>query len=82
MVPTFDAVAGEWTFAYTIPADATTTCTQSRQGWYVDAVGAQARAQVARDAGWAGVSLWALGYDDQSVWNAFAPPVTTTTIGG
>ena len=82
VAPTFDAVAGEWTFAYTIPADATTTCTQSRQGWYVDAAGAQARAQVARDAGWSGVSLWALGYDDQSVWNAFAPPVTTTTIGG
>jgi spore germination protein YaaH len=82
VVPTFDASAGEWTFRYTIPADATTTCTQTREGWYVDAAGAQARAEIARQAGWAGVSFWALGYDDQSVWNAFAPPVTTTTTVG
>ncbi len=79
-VPMFDAVAGEWAFTYTIAPDTTSTCTQTRQAWYVDAAGAKVRAQLAADAGWAGVSLWALGYDDQSVWTAFAPPVTTTTV--
>ncbi len=80
VVPTFDAVAGEWTFRYSIAADAASTCTQTREGWYVDAAGAKARADIAGAAGWAGVSFWALGYDDQTVWTAFAPPVTTTAV--
>ncbi len=80
-VPAFDAVNGEWTFRYAIPPpDASSTCSQTREAWYVDAAGALARSRIAGDAGWAGVSFWALGYDDQTVWDAFAPPVTTTTI--
>ena len=78
--PTFDQVSGEWTFSYQLPVpDAGATCIETRTVWYVDGAGAQVRTDLARDAGWAGVSLWALGYDDQRVWDTFAAAHPTTT---
>jgi spore germination protein YaaH len=69
--PAYDAVTGEWSFRYDLPVtDATTSCVQSRIVQWVDAEGAAARAELARRAGWGGVSLWALGYDDAEVWAA------------
>ena len=46
------------------------SCVQNRQVHWVDAEGAAARAELARRAGWGGVSLWALGYEDDEVWQA------------
>ena len=37
---------------------------------WVDSEGAAARAEIARRAGWGGVALWALGYDDDETWAA------------
>ena len=80
----FDQTTGEWTATYTIRfADATTACVQTRVAGYLDAAAVVARAEIARTAGWAGISLWAFGYDDQSVWDALvaanAPYVATST---
>lgn len=74
--PTYDAVRGEWSFTYPLEvSDGVTTCTQTRQVNYVDSDGARARIDLARDAGLAGVSLWALGYEDDSLWAAIDPVV-------
>ena len=47
-----------------------TSCVQSREVHWVDSEGAAARAEIARRAGWGGVALWALGYDDDETWQA------------
>ena len=67
----YDPDLGEWSFTYEmVVEDGSTSCTVTREAHYVDADGAQARMQLAVDAGFAGVSLWALGYDDSGVWGA------------
>jgi HAD superfamily hydrolase (TIGR01509 family) len=69
--PVYDPVTGEWSFTYELVAeDGATSCTQQRQVNYVDADGAQARMQLAVEAGFGGVSLFAFGYDDPAVWGA------------
>ena len=69
--PVFDAVAGEWSFSYPLTVDdGVTACVQSRVVNWVDQEGIAARVELARRAGWGGVSLWALGYDDDEAWNA------------
>ncbi|MBA3288996.1 MAG: hypothetical protein H0U21_13445, partial [Acidimicrobiia bacterium] len=71
--PVYDPLLGEWSFTYELTLDdAATSCTQQREVHYVDADGAQQRMQLAVDAGFAGVALFALGYDDPSVWGAVA----------
>jgi hypothetical protein len=61
----------EMTFRYELEvSDGVTSCTQVRQVHYVDGVRAQARMQRAVDAGFAGVALFALGYDDAATWTA------------
>lgn len=68
--PTFDAAAGEWTFVYeAVWEDDSTSCTQQREVHYVDADGVQQRIQLAVDAGFGGVGLFAFGYDDPGVWS-------------
>src|SRR5690606_33667047 len=70
-VPVYDEVRGEWSFSYDLTVtDGTTTCVQSRMARWVDAEGAAARVEIARRAGWGGVALWALGYEDADVWDA------------
>ncbi len=70
-VPAFDAATGEWTFAYSLTVDdGTTACVQNRQVGWVDAEGVAARVEIARRAGWGGVALWALGYEDADVWQS------------
>jgi spore germination protein YaaH len=39
---------------------------------YPDAITIQMHAQAARDAGWSGVVLWALGYETPEVYTALA----------
>ena len=69
--PVYDPTVGEWTFTYDLTVDdGTTSCVQSRVVHWVDSEGAAARADMARRAGWGGVALWALGYDDDELWNA------------
>jgi spore germination protein YaaH len=85
-VPTFDASTSEWSFTYTLPfEDATRSCVQNREVRWVDAEGAAARAEIARRAGWGGVSVWALGYEDDEVWrsvvSATRDPLPAETAG-
>ena len=59
------------------------SCVQTREVHYVDAVGAQMRLDLAKEAGFGGISLWAFGYEDGSVWNRISPslsPTGTTTV--
>lgn len=70
-VPAYDATTGEWSFEYELEiSDSTTTCVQTRQVHYVDADGVRARMDLAIAAGLGGVSLWALGFEDDDVWDA------------
>ncbi|MGD9701417.1 MAG: glycosyl hydrolase family 18 protein [Acidimicrobiia bacterium] len=85
-VPVHDVPTGEWTFVYDLVIDdGTIACTQKREVWYVDQAGARTRIQMALEAGFGGVSLWALGYDDVRLWDQIVPlltPATTTTAPG
>jgi HAD superfamily hydrolase (TIGR01509 family) len=68
--PVRNDVWGEWSFEYQLQFDnGETSCTQFRQVHYVDGDGALERIQLAREAGLGGVALWALGYEDDGVWN-------------
>jgi spore germination protein YaaH len=70
-LPVFDAATGEWSFTYDLDVDdGVTSCVQSRKVHWVDSEGAASRVEIARRAGWGGVALWALGYEDQAVWDA------------
>jgi hypothetical protein len=87
--PEYDPVDAEWGFTYELEfTEGDLSCVQSRQVRWVDSEGVDARVMVARDAGWDGVALWALGYDDADVWTSFVDaarrPLSTTptTIPG
>ncbi len=70
-VPTFDALTGEWSFSYALNVDdGVTSCVQNRTVHWVDAEGIAARVEIARRAGWGGVALWALGYEDDEAWQS------------
>ena len=70
-IPVFDAATGEWTFSYSLTVDdGVTTCVQNRKVHWVDAEGIASRVEIARRAGWGGVALWALGYDDDEAWQS------------
>ena len=74
------ADVGEWTFEYELAvSDGSTTCFQGRRVYYVDGDGVRARMDLAREAGLAGVALWALGFEDQAVWTAILPTVDAPT---
>jgi HAD superfamily hydrolase (TIGR01509 family) len=67
--PVRDEESGEWTFTYELEVtDGSATCTQTREVHYVDADGARARIDLAREAGLGGVALWALGYETDGTW--------------
>ena len=68
--PVYDVETGEWSFTYELDIDdGTTSCTQQRQVNYVDVDGVEQRIQLALQAGFAGASLFALGYDSTAVWS-------------
>ena len=78
--PVFDATTGESSFTYQVDfPEATPTCTQTRQVNYVDAEGARLRMQMSVDRGLLGVSLFALGYQDDQVWDDIAAISATLT---
>jgi spore germination protein YaaH len=67
--PLRDDASGEWTFTYELEVtDGAMTCTQFREVHYVDADGARARIDLAREAELGGVALWALGYETDGTW--------------
>jgi HAD superfamily hydrolase (TIGR01509 family) len=75
--PVFDDLTGEWSFGYSLTVDdGISSCTQVRQVHWVDAEGAADRVLEARRAGWGGVSLWALGYEDDAYWDALVSATT------
>jgi hypothetical protein len=66
-------ITGEWTFDYELVVEGDeTSCVQQRKVHYVDGDGAVERIEIARRAGFGGVALWALGYEDEPVWDAIA----------
>ena len=70
-VPAYDDVTAEWSFAYELEvAEGASTCVQQREVRWVDADGVAARVEIARRAGWGGVALWALGFEDDEVWTS------------
>jgi HAD superfamily hydrolase (TIGR01509 family) len=72
--PVYDVETGEWSFTYELELDdGTTACTQQRQVNYVDVEGVQQLIQLARQAGFAGASLFALGYDSAELWRTLDP---------
>jgi spore germination protein YaaH len=74
--PVYDETTAEWAFVYDLALDGdTTSCIQARRVHFVDAEGVRLRMDLARRAGFGGVALWALGYDDATVWDAIGPLV-------
>jgi len=83
--PVYDETTAEWSFDYELEiSDGTTTCVQTRQVHYVDGKGVRERMNLAKRAGFGGIALWALGFEDETIWQAVlrdAAPPTTTTVG-
>ena len=77
--PQYDPVTAEWSFAYALTVEAgSISCIQNRKVHWVDTEGIAARVEVARRAGWGGVALWALGYEDDAAWQALVDASRTT----
>lgn len=83
--PVYDETTAEWSFDYELEiSDGTSTCIQTRQVHYVDGRGVRERMDLAKRAGFGGIALWALGFEDETIWQAVlrdATPPTTTTVG-
>ena len=75
--PVADALTGEWSATYELEIDdGISSCVQTRQLHWIDADGVALRVEMARRAGIRGVALWALGYEDDDVWNALVSSAT------
>ena len=73
VTPLRSTSTGESSFTYEVAYDnGATTCTQTREVHYIDAIGTAERIDIARTEGLGGVSLWALGFDDPTTWQAIA----------
>ena len=69
-----DSLTGEASFTYQLDiTDGTATCTQTRQVNIIDVEGMRLRIDLARRERLGGVSLWALGFDGPTTWEAVAP---------
>ncbi len=76
-VPVAVEATGEWMFTYDLEVtDGATSCVQGRQVHYVDGDGIRRRMDLAREYRLNGVALWALGFDDDAVWEAILPSVS------
>ena len=79
--PIYNSTTGEWWFEYKLEiSDGITTCVQTRQVHYVDANGVRARMDLAIEARLGGVALWALGFDDDEIWDAILIDAVAPTI--
>lgn len=80
--PVYDPATAEWSFEYELEiSDDITTCVQTRRVHYVGAEGVRARMDLAIGAGLGGVALWALGFDDDDVWDAILIDATRPEPG-
>ncbi len=78
--PGFVEATGESTFEYELEVtDGTTTCVQTRQVHYVDGAGVRLRMDLAREYQLDGVALWALGFEDDDVWDRILSTVADPT---
>lgn len=78
--PVYDENTGEYSFTYRLKLSAGgQTCTQTREVHYVEGTGAQLRLEIAREADFGGVSLWAFGFENGSVWNRIVPSLAKST---
>ncbi len=78
--PVYDEDTGEYSFRYRLElSGGGDTCTQTRQVHYVEATGAQLRLEIAREADFGGVSLWAFGFENGTVWNRIIPSLAKST---
>ena len=69
--PIYDPDTAEWSFEYELEiTDGKTTCVQKRKVHYVDSEGVRARMDIAIESRLGGISVWALGFDDDDVWDA------------
>jgi spore germination protein len=67
--PEYQPLTGEWSLVYDLEyREGDQSCVQTRQVIYVDGDGLADRIMMARSAGLGGVALWALGYEDDEVW--------------
>jgi hypothetical protein len=74
--PVYVDETGEWTFEYQLEVtDGDRTCVQTRRANFVDAEGVRLRMDLARRYRLDGVALWALGFEDDAVWDAILPTV-------
>ena len=81
ITPVADAVTGEWVATYDLTVDdGVTSCTQTRQLHWIDSDGVALRVETARRAGIQGVALWALGYEDDDVWDALVTSATRDLV--
>ncbi len=77
--PVHDPETGEASFTYELTLDdGTTSCTQTREVHYVDAIGTRERADLARRERIGGVSMFALGDDSAAMWAEMGTIVRTT----
>ena len=68
--PQYQPLTGEWNLLYDLEySEGDKRCVQARQVIYVDGDGLTERIMMARRAGLGGVALWALGYEDDPVWD-------------
>lgn len=78
--PVYNENTGEYSFTYRVKLrGGGQSCTQTREVHYVEGTGAQLRLEIAREADFRGVSLWAFGFENGSVWNRIIPSLAKST---
>jgi hypothetical protein len=81
--PEYQPLTGEWNLLYDLEyREGDQSCVQARQVIYVDGDGLADRIMMARRAGLGGVALWALGYEDDPVWDQILAALSTVDEKG
>lgn len=81
--PEYQPLTGEWNLLYELEyREGDVSCVQTRQVIYVDGDGLAERIMMARKAGLGGVALWALGYEDDIVWDQIRSALSTLSEEG
>lgn len=79
----YQPLTGEWSLRYELTyREGDASCVQTRQVIYVDGDGLAERIMMARRAGFGGVALWALGYEDDAAWDQIRNTLSTLSEEG
>jgi HAD superfamily hydrolase (TIGR01509 family) len=79
--PEYQPLTGEWNLTYDLEyREGDQSCVQTRQVIYVDGDGLADRIMMAREAGLGGVALWALGYEDDPVWDQIVAAISAVEL--